>query len=162
MWQQGELRHPGTRQRIDGETIRFQLLEPSGDELPHSHQVQPLVRRWIVTQSGQGEFEECCGRTQAVFLQMHKCAGKLDEPLVKIAIRTAPVRQPQVFQNVMRFVKLLPVKQNKVAGIMRVHTVPGELPDHFHHAFVFVHALTVIRYRPGARQPAWPTRSKTH
>ena len=85
------------------------------------------------------EFEQRGGRSETIFLQMHKRACQLDKTLVKISIHSVTVGQPQMFEDVMRLVKFLLVEQREVAGIARVNAFAGELPRQFGDAFVFAH-----------------------
>jgi len=79
-----------------------------------------------------------------LFLQMYEGPGELDETLVKITVHTVPVRQPQVFQNVVRLVKFLLVEQREVAGVARINPVAGKLPGKFSDAFMLIHAAILI------------------
>ena len=83
---------------------------------------------------------------QAVFLQMNKCARKLDESLVKISIRAVAVGQPQIFQHVVRLVKKLAVEAVEIAEVMRVEFPSTEGFDHRGNARAFVtHGLILKR-----------------
>ena len=93
------------------------------DELPDAGKIQALMRRRIFSQICLRELEQGGRWTQAVFLKMHKCAGELDQSLVKIPVRALTVRQPQILQHIMRLVKFLRVEQREVTGITRVNPV---------------------------------------
>ena len=99
------------------------------------------MRGWISFQVSARQFEERCGWLKPVFLQVNEGARELDEALVKIAVATLPVRQPQVFKHIMRLVKFLPVEQNEITRVTRIKLTPrsGKLVGHFGDAFALVH-----------------------
>ena len=55
-----------------------------------------------------------------MLLQMNKRAGKLDESLVKIAIRPLPILQPEFLQSIMRFVEESLVETLEVTEVMGI------------------------------------------
>lgn len=110
--------------RVDLKLIFSQPRQPLGDELPDAGKIQALMRRRIFFQICLCELEQGGSGTQAVFLEMHKRAGKLDQSLVKIPVCTVAVRQPQILQHIVRLVKFLHVEQREVTGVTRVNLVP--------------------------------------
>ena len=129
-----------SRKRVDLKVILGQLRQPMADELPDAGKIQVLVRRRIFFQARLRELEQGGGGTQPVFLEMHKGAGELDQSLEKIPIRTVPVRQPQIFQHIVRLEKFLPVEQREITGVTRVHAAAGEFLHPAGDALVLVHA----------------------
>ena len=81
-----------------------------------------------------------------VFLQMHKRAGRLDQPLEKIIVCGVGV-QPEMFEHIMRFIVALLVPAAKISAIKWVlRNLPGkigiitfEIPDELRNSFAFVH-----------------------
>ena len=67
-----------------------------------------------------GQLEESQGRTGPVVLEVDKRARQLDQALVKCAIRTGPLRQPQFFQHFVGFEEALPVEALEVTQIMSI------------------------------------------
>ena len=132
-----------SRKRVDLKIIFSQLRQPMGDELPDDGKIQALMRRRIFFQICLRELEQGGGRTQAVFLEMHKRAGELDQSLVKISVCTVAIRQPQVFQHIVRLVKSLRVEQREEAGVTRVNPVIRKLPREFRNALVLVHTASL-------------------
>ncbi len=84
---------------------------------------------------GTGELEQRGGGLRMVSLQMNKRAGQLDQTLVKRAVRTLFVLEPEMFQHLVRFVKLLAIETIKIAKIMRVQFPPVMIGNHFSDAF---------------------------
>jgi len=70
-----------------------------------------------------------------VSLQMDECAGQLNQPLVKGAIRAVLVTKPKMFQYLVGFVKKLLVETMEIAEIMRVQFLPVMIGNHFGDAF---------------------------
>ena len=85
----------------------------------------------IFFEIGVGEFEQCGGRTQPFFLQVHERAGQLDQPLIIGAVRTVFVLKPEIFQHVMRLVKQLAVEAIKITEVVRVKFLSVMMDDHF-------------------------------
>ncbi len=108
----------------------LQVIQPFLGQIMDNLQIQMLVLARIFFEIGLREFEQSGGGTQPIFLQMHKCACELNQPFVKISIRAVSVFEPDVFQNVVRLVKLLFVEQLKIAGVMRVEISGGKLFNH--------------------------------
>ena len=92
----------------------------------------------IFFQVGFCELEQRGGGAQPVFLQMHERARKLYQAFVKITVRAVLVRQPQIFQHVVRLVKKPAVEAVEVAEIMRVEFPSTEGFDHRGDACAFV------------------------
>ena len=69
---------------------------------------------------GKGK-EACCGG-KALFLQMDKAAGDLNEPLVKPRLRLAPDGKPDLLQYFVRLVIELRVEAAEETGIMPFET----------------------------------------
>ena len=87
-----------------------------------------LVRGRIFFQIGQRQLEERRRRLRAVLLQMDKRAGQLNQSLVERAVRPVPVREPEVFQHLVRLKKFPPVEQLEIAGVMRVELPSRNFP----------------------------------
>lgn len=98
----------------------------------------------IFFEVGLCQLEQGGGGAQMISLQMHKRAGKLDQTLVKRAVRTVFVRQPEVFEDLVRLVKKLVVEAMKIADVVLVELVSLVLFDQRGDAFVFAaHGLRV-------------------
>ena len=103
-----------------------------------------LVNTRIIIEIGQGKFEQRGGRLCVIPLQMNKCTGQLDQPLVKRAVRAVPVAEPQMLQYFMGFVKKLLVETMEIAEIMWVQCLPVMMGGHFGDAFALAaHGLKV-------------------
>ena len=61
---------------------------------------------------------------------MHKSPCQLNQPLVKIPIRTLLIRQPQILQDIMRLIKQLPVETVEKPQIMGIVIASLEGLDH--------------------------------
>src|SRR5579863_6627169 len=61
---------------------------------------------------------------------MHKGARQLDQPLVKIPIRSFPVDQPQILENIVRLVKQLAVKAIEITEVMGIQILSLKGLDH--------------------------------
>ena len=96
-----------------------------------------LVFTGIFFEVGMGQFEQGGGGLRMIFLQMHKRAGELNQPLVKRAVRTVLVLQPDVFEDFVRLVKKLVVETVKKADVMLVEFVSLVLFHQRGDAFVF-------------------------
>jgi hypothetical protein len=55
----------------------------------------------------------------AVLLQMNKGAGELDQPFVEGIVWSSAVREPELLEHVMRFVKQPAIEAPEVSEIMR-------------------------------------------
>ena len=85
-------------------------------------------------------------RSEKLFLQMDKRAGDLDQPFEETVILIAAL-QPEMFENIVRFVITLLIETAKVTQVMRIE--PGlssllpaksELFNESDHAVCFFHA----------------------
>jgi len=109
-----------------------------------------LMRRRIFFEIRLRQLEQRGGRAQPVFLQMHEGACELDESFVKISVRAVLVRQPQIFEHVVRFVKKLAIEAIKITKIMRVESPTLKGFDHDGDARAFVaHGLSLKRKSRG-------------
>lgn len=148
----------GRRQKINCWTLadsnwvftiisRFQVAQPAVNQIGHDDQIQTFVDVRIWLQIFLSQPEKRRRRLQPVLLQMYECSRQLNQSLVKIPIETMPVRQPQIFQDIVGFIKFLLVKKRKVTGITRIQTFDCKLPRQFQHslvlAFVLVHAASL-------------------
>jgi hypothetical protein len=118
------LQQPQHRRRLHTEWIviestSFEPCKPCLDQLQHAREIQMFVDGRIFGEIGVREFEQRGGRTQSLLLKMHESARQLDESFVEITIRPAPVREPEFFEDIVRFVKFLPVETIEVAEIVR-------------------------------------------
>jgi hypothetical protein len=104
--------------RINQESVFFQLKLPAGHELLDGGEVQFFVGRRVFFEVGARQLEQRGGGPQAVFLQMHKGAGQLDEALVKIAIGTVFIRKPQILKDIVRLIKELAVEAVEITEVM--------------------------------------------
>ena len=97
----------------------FQASEPVSDQPAYGGDIQTLVLARIFFEIGQRELEQRGGGMRTVFLQMHKRAGQLNQPLVKRAVGPVFVLEPQMFQHFVRLEKKLPVEAIEIAEVMR-------------------------------------------
>jgi len=129
---------------IDEEIGGFEQVKPVLDQGLDADQIQLLVESGELDEIGLGQLEQRGGGAEAVLLQMDKSAGELDEALVKIAVDALAIRQPQVFQDVVRLVELLFVEEHKVSGIAGIHARARKLGGQFGHALtLFAHGRSL-------------------
>jgi len=83
------------------------------------------------------QFEQRGGGLRMVPLQMHERAGELNQTLVKCAVRSVFVLQPDVFKHFVRLVKKLAVETIKKTDVMLVKFVSLVLFHQRGDAFVF-------------------------
>src|SRR5439155_20129345 len=117
---QSQPRRGFRRQRIAGGAVFFQSLPPVADQPQNVIDCQSLVNRRIFLQIGICQLQQGHGGLKPAFLQMHKGAGQLDESFVKRAVRAVAIRQPELLQNIMGFVKqtlIETLEVTKVAGV---------------------------------------------
>src|SRR5215510_4964872 len=57
---------------------------------------------------------------------MHERARQLDQSLVEIAAGFLALRQPEMFQHIVRFVKQSPIEKIEVSQVMRVTALAGK------------------------------------
>ena len=86
--------HGFVRERIQSKMGRFDVRKPFLDQPTHGFGIQAFVRFWIFFYICQGKLEQRGGGTQAVFLQMHKGAGELNQTFVETPVRAVPAQQP--------------------------------------------------------------------
>ena len=82
---------------------------------------------WVFAQVGLCQFEEGGRRARAVFLQVNKRAGQLDQAFVKQTIRTLSLGQPKLLENFVGFKKKLPVETVEIAEVMSIEVLAAEL-----------------------------------
>lgn len=80
----------------------------------------------IIAEVGGGEAKEGVGRLEAMFLQVDKRAGELDEALVEGVIGTVTLGEPEFFEDVVGFVKESAVETIEIAEVVRVEIVTRE------------------------------------
>jgi len=68
---------------------------------------------------------------------MHKRAGELNQAFVKIAVGTGAIQQPQIFEDIVCFVKFLPIKQHEKAGVARINSFADKSRGERGDAFMF-------------------------
>src|SRR5437868_5016873 len=83
----------------------------------------------ILAQVCSRQFKECRRRLQPLLLQMHESAGQLDESLVKRTVCPVLLWQPYLFENIVGFIKELPVETIKEAQVMSIEMAPPECFD---------------------------------
>ena len=96
-------------------------LDPGGpvrnDLLDHG-EVELMMKDWIFSEIILRQAKQGSSRTAAVLLDMHKCAGELDQSLVVVSVGTMPIPEPKFLQHVVRFVKELPIEAIEIAQII--------------------------------------------
>ena len=68
---------------------------------------------------------------------MNESAGKLNQAFIEQSGVGATLRQPQVFKNIMGFVKELTIKTVEIADIMGIEIRAGILLNGFGNTFTF-------------------------
>ena len=126
----------GLVERVHFVFSRFQFFLPILDECEGGGDIEVFMSCGVLHQVCAGEAEERGGGAQAVhafailgremFLQMHKGAGELDEALVKIAVRSVSVGEPQFLEHIVGFVVKLAMKALKVAQVVRLQFAPAQ------------------------------------
>ena len=104
-------------------------MQPVADERADVIDAKLFVEIRIFLEIGVGEFEKRGGGAKAIFLQMNKCAGELDQSFVEGIIRAVALGEPQFFQHVVRFKIELAIEAFEIAEIMRVKIASLELLD---------------------------------
>ena len=117
-------------QRVFRKRSGFQTALPVVNYLKHVFQIELLVRRWIFFQIRLGQLEKRGRRTQPIFLQMHECTRQLNQSLVKRVIRPVPLGQPELFENIVRFVEKSAIEIVEVTGVMRIDLAAVQMADH--------------------------------
>src|SRR6266567_2196122 len=80
----------------------------------------------VFAQVGLRQFEQSNRGTGAVFLQVNKRPGQLDQAFVKQTVRTLSLGQPKLFENFVGFEKKLAVKTLEIAKVMSVQVLALE------------------------------------
>ena len=111
------------------------------------------MERRVFFEVGPGQLEQRRSRPRPVLLQMHKGAGQLDETLVKGAVGTVFVLEPDVFEDFVGLVKSLAVEQLEIAAVMRIQLPAGELPGHGGDAFVLAAHERKVRSKVQTQKP---------
>ncbi len=79
---------------------------------------------------------------EMMFLKMHKGPGKLNEALIKAAVRVVAL-EPQMLQNIVRFIVLPAIKAEEKGPVldwMRGGRFRVPIREPGVHAFVFFHS----------------------
>jgi hypothetical protein len=95
-----------------------QKAEPMIDQANHAGEVDSFVFGGIWLEVGAREAKKRDGGLEAVFLEMHKRAGELDERFEEVVIRAATFLKPEMFEDIVRFVELLAIEVHEV-GVIR-------------------------------------------
>lgn len=104
----------------------------------------------IFCQIAARELEERARRAETVLLQMHKSPGELNQSFVEIAIKPAPVRQPQFLQHIVRLVEKLAVKTVEESQVVRIQVLATE-------GFNALCDLTTLLAHCGSLRSRFPT-----
>lgn len=83
----------------------------------------------ILSKIGLRQLEQSLRRPLTILLHMHESAGKLNQSLVKIPIRSLTIRQPQFLQNIMRLIEQLTIKAVEITQIMCIQFLAAKLFD---------------------------------
>jgi len=83
-------------------------------------------RRGYFSSLASASLNSAAAGRRRFFLQVYKRAGQLNQPLVKRAVGTGFVLQPQIFEHFVRLVKKLAVETIAIAKIMRVEFLSAE------------------------------------
>jgi hypothetical protein len=163
------LRRPG----IDFEIRRGDFFARPPQKIDKSRDIQRVMfwREWL--EIFFRELEEPDRRTQTspmlrvrwlleIFLQMNECARGLDQSFEKINVSGLSI-EPNLFQNIVRFVVTLVVPASKISAIERmgrdlarkVGVVPFELAHELRNSFAFVHEAFNFSMPPMMGKPTF-------
>jgi hypothetical protein len=112
------------------EIAGLQSLQPIADEGADAVNTQMIVQRGVFFEIGVGKFEEGGGGAEAVFLQVNKGAGELDQAFVEGVIRAAALGEPEFFQDIVRFKIKAAVEAFEITEVVGVEFPPLELLDY--------------------------------
>jgi len=101
------------------------------DHFQYLPDVQVLVYCWIFLEICAREFQESGGGSHPIFLQMHEGPRQLDQSFVKFVIGAFAVVQPEFLEDIVRFVKQLPVETFKITEIMGIERMTPALFNQF-------------------------------
>ena len=119
----------------------FEVGQPLFDQAEHGGEVQAFVAGWVLGEVGAGEFEESGAGAEAIFLEVDKGAGELNEAFVKQVVMLAALAEPEFLKDVVRFVEELAIEALEIAEVMRVEISPVQRLDHLGDArALFAHA----------------------
>ncbi len=121
-----ELRNRGGSQRVQRELMSFQFALPGFNKLQDNGNIQMFVKGGIFLEIGPGEFEQGGRGSQAVFLEVDECAGKLDEALIKCVFGAMPVREPELLEDFVGFKVKTAVEAFKKAEVMSIQILPAK------------------------------------
>ena len=125
------------KERVVLEIAGFEALQPIADERANAVDAEVVVEVGIFLEIGVGQFEQCGGGTEAVFLQVDERAGELNEPFIKGIIGAGALGEPEFFQDIVRL-KIEPaIEAFKVAEVMGVKIASFELLDQFRDGAAF-------------------------
>lgn len=132
--------------RVFREGLRLKPDQPCFDQRQNLREIELLMNAGILAEIGLGEFEQGGRRTQPFLLEMDIRACQLDQTFVKISIGPVAVGEPEFLQNIMSFIKLLPIETIKIPQVMRVVTGPGKSRDPFgDFSALFAHSPSLTR-----------------
>jgi hypothetical protein len=136
------------RERIAREFARFQFTEPPFNHPPHFREVQIFMIRSVWSQIGLSQSEQRSRWSQAILLQVNERASELDESFVKRVIWPPALREPEFFQDVVRFEEQALIETFEVPQVMCIQGLPAKLLDHARDFVAFVaHALQCSQSR---------------
>ena len=106
---------------------RFEFSAPRMNESKDGRDVESLMDGGIFAKIGFGEVEQGGGGLEAVFLQMDKCAGKLDEALVEMVVAGPfALCEPEFLENVVGFVEKPAIEAIEIAEVIGREIATGE------------------------------------
>ena len=118
-------------QRINSEFVPLKCFQHCPDQTQDSPHIQILPNRRILAEVRFGQSEQGRRRTEPSLLQMYERAGKLDQAFVESVVRTSLLREPQLFQDIMRLEKKFAIEIIEIRKVMRIRLLPSKWLDHF-------------------------------
>lgn len=106
-------------QRIPIALAVSQSPQPQIDQSLDFTESKTFVTLGILTQIRSRQTKQRAGRTQSIFLKVHKSPRQLDQSFVEMIILTLPTRQPKLFQNIVGLVVEPLIEAIKETQIMR-------------------------------------------
>src|SRR5580765_7467501 len=122
----------------------MQLVPPVGYYFADVRDIESVGKAAIPLKICARQLEHRIGRPEAYFLQVDERAGQLNQPFVKEPIRLISLRQPKLFEHVVRFEVQPLVETFKKGEILRLELATAKLVDYRRdRRVIFAHRLTL-------------------
>lgn len=92
------------------------------DEANYAKDIEAFMSGCIRLQVGPRQTEEGGGGFEAIFLEMDEGASELDERLEEVVVRAATFLEPEMFEDIVRFVELLAIEVHEIGMIGSART----------------------------------------